>query len=128
MVSRAIVRCYGQLMVRPPLTLTVCPVMNAASSEAKKATALARSPGCPRRRKGMALVSDSRSFGLSPPIEANNAVSVGPGQTQLALTLKRAISRAIVLVKAITPPLAAEYTASPDEPTQIGRASCRERV
>jgi hypothetical protein len=29
----------------------------------------------------MALVSASRSFGLSPPIEANNAVSVGPGHT-----------------------------------------------
>ena len=66
----------------------------------------------------MALVSASRSFGLSPPIEANSAVSVGPGQTQLALTWWRAISRAIALVKAMTPPLAAEYTASPDEPTR----------
>ena len=56
----------------------------------------------------MALVRASRSLGLSPPMEANSAVSVGPGQMQLALTCERAISRAVALVKAMTPPLAAE--------------------
>lgn len=66
----------------------------------------------------MAFVSASRSFGLSPPIDANSGVSVGPGHTTFALTWWRAISRAIVLVNAMTPPLAAEYTASPDDPTR----------
>ena len=37
-----------------------------------------------------------------------SGVSEGPGQTQLTLIRWRAISRASVLVNAITPPLAAE--------------------
>ena len=37
---------------------------------------------------------------------------------QFTLIRCRATSRAIVLVNAITPPLAAEYTASPVEPTR----------
>ncbi len=45
-------------------------------------------------------------------------MSVGPGHTQFTRTWWRAISRAADLVKAITPPLAAEYTASPEEPTR----------
>src|SRR5439155_13659765 len=104
-VSKVIVR---QLIVRPPLTLTVCPVTYDASSEARNATTFARSLGCASRRSGIALVSASRSLGLSPPIDANSAVSVGPGQTQLTLTWWRAISRAVALVKAMTPPFAAE--------------------
>ena len=71
-----------------------------------KATALATSSGWPSRRNGMALVNASRSF--SPPVLAKNAVSVGPGHTQLIDTWLRAISRAVALVKAMTPPLAAE--------------------
>src|SRR4051794_41832732 len=66
----------------------------------------------------MALISASRSLGLSPPMEANRAVSVGPGQMQLGLTWERAISRAVALVNAMTPPLAAEETAWQDEPTR----------
>src|SRR5215471_21816841 len=109
-------RSCPQLIVRPPLTLTVWPVTNDASSEARKATTLATSPGWPSRRNGIALVRASRSFG--PANDANSAVSVGPGHTQLTLTWWRAISLASDLVKAMTPPLAAEYTASPDEPTR----------
>src|SRR6185437_9107282 len=106
----------AQLIVRPPLTLTVWPVTNDASSEARNATTLATSAGWPSRRNGIALVRASRSFG--PANDANSAVSVGPGQTQLTLTWWRAISRASDLVKAMIPPLAAEYTALPDEPTR----------
>ena len=79
---------------------------------------MARSVGCASRRIGMARISASRSFGLSPPISANSGVSVGPGHTALALIPLRAISLAIVLVNAMIPPLAAAYTASPDEPTR----------
>ena len=92
--------------MRPPLTLTVWPVTNDASSEARNATTLATSAGWPSRRNGIALVRASRSFG--PANDANSAVSVGPGQTQLTLTWWRAISLASDLVKAMTPPLAAE--------------------
>ena len=56
----------------------------------------------------MARTSASRSFGSSPPIDANSAVSVGPGQTQFTRTLFRASSRAVDLVNAMMPPLAAE--------------------
>ena len=54
-----------------------------------------------------------RSASASPGFPAANSdrksgVSDGPGQTQLTLTRWRAISRARVLVKAMTPPLAAE--------------------
>src|SRR6266702_3705652 len=106
----------AQLIVRPPLTLTVWPVTKDASSEARNATTLATSAGWPSRRNGIALVRASRSFG--PANDANSAVSVGPGHTQLTRTWWRAISRASDLVKAMIPPLAAEYTASPDEPTR----------
>src|SRR6185312_8017520 len=97
---------FAQLIVRPPLTLTVWPVMKDASSEARNTTIPATSSGCPSRRNGIALVRASRSFG--PANEANSAVSVGPGHTQLTLTWFLAISLASDLVKAMTPPLAAE--------------------
>src|SRR6476659_10724738 len=95
-----VIGCLLQLIVRPPLTLTVWPVMYAASSEAKNATALARSDGSASRRNGIALVSAARSLGLSPTIEANSGVSVGPGQMAVTLIWVRAISRATALVKA----------------------------
>src|SRR5262249_40749553 len=56
-------RSCPQLIVRPPLTLTVWPVTNDASSEARNATTLATSAGWPSRRNGIALVRASRSFG-----------------------------------------------------------------
>jgi hypothetical protein len=83
--------------------------MKAARSEARKATAAATSSGSPSRRIGTARVSDSTY--LSPPdaaIASSIGVRVGPGQTALAVTPERATSRARVLVKAITPPLAPE--------------------
>ena len=51
-------------------------------------------------------------FSPSSPISVvarfSSGVSIGPGATALQSTPKRAPSRAIVLVNAITPPLAAE--------------------
>jgi hypothetical protein len=59
---------------------------------------------------GTARVSESISF--SPPspaaIPSSIGVRVGPGQTVLAVTPLRATSRAIVLVNAMTAPLAPE--------------------
>ena len=51
----------------------------------------------------------SASLGLGPANSFwNSGVSDGPGQTQLTLMRWRAVSRAMVLVKAMRPPLAAE--------------------
>src|SRR6185503_8586690 len=46
-------------IVRPPETLMTCPVMNAASSEARKATMPGMSPGWPTRFIGIARTSAS---------------------------------------------------------------------
>ena len=43
-----------QAIVNPPLTDSVCPVMNPARSDTRNATAAAMSPGCPIRRIGTA--------------------------------------------------------------------------
>ena len=48
----------------------------------------------------------------------SSGVSIGPGAIAFAVIPKRPFSRAIVFVKAITPPFAAEYTAEPFEPTR----------
>src|SRR5699024_11831160 len=83
--------------------------------EARKATAWARSSGWARRRSGIARSREARSFGFSSEREANSGVSAGPGHTAFAVIPWRAVSRARVLVNATTPPLHAEYTASPLE-------------
>src|SRR5258705_11052916 len=57
----------------------------------------------------------------SPELSANlrsAGVSVGPGQTVLAVTPLVATSRARGLVNAMIPPLAPEETDSSDEPTR----------
>jgi hypothetical protein len=95
--------------------------MKPASSEHRNATAAATSAGWPRRFIGTARVIASITFApWSPPpvTSASIAVSVGPGQTAFAVTPRRATSRAIVLVNAITPPFAPEYTDSSEEPTR----------
>ncbi len=53
-------------MVRPPLTDSVWPVMKAASSEARKTTAPARSSGSPSRPRGIACFSAAASFSFPP--------------------------------------------------------------
>ena len=70
---------------------------------------------------GTARVSASTrrsASGAPAAISRSMSVSVGPGQTTLAVTPARANSRAIVLVKAITAALAPAYTASWAEPTR----------
>ena len=76
------------------------------------------SSGWPVRPSGMARARLSYSFWLYSATWASSAVSVGPGHTQLTVIPWRAISRASVFVNAMTPPLVAEYTASPDDPTR----------
>ena len=49
-------RSFYPAIVRPPLTLSTCPVMNPAAGDAKNATASAISSGVPRRWNGMARV------------------------------------------------------------------------
>src|SRR3989338_1873492 len=51
-------------MVKPPLTLRVCPVTKSALGEAKKSTASAISSGFATRRNGVALVTASISFSV----------------------------------------------------------------
>src|SRR5581483_7584881 len=75
------------------------------------------SPGWAMRFNGMARARESYSFWLACATWSSSEVSVGPGQTQFTVTPAAATSRASALVNAITPPLVAEYTASPDEPT-----------
>ncbi len=53
-----------QIMVRPPLTEMVWPVMKRAPSPARNTTAGAMSSGSPTRRIGMLRARASRSFGL----------------------------------------------------------------
>src|SRR6185295_6236470 len=94
-------------MVKPPDTLSVCPVMKAASSLARKQTAPGMSSGCPTRFMGMALTRAARILSArspSPAAAASRGVSVGPGQTALRVMPLRATSRATVLVKAMMPP------------------------
>ncbi len=78
------------------------------------------SSGWPRRPSGIARLRPSWTFCPCGPSRkpASSGVSVGPGHTALSVMPERAISRAIVLVKAMMPPLHAEYTASIDEPTR----------
>src|SRR5882724_5898675 len=74
-----------QVMERPPLTESVWPVMNPASSDARNATAAAMSSGSPVRPSGIAFLSDSISLSLPPAISWRSGVFVGPGQTTLTL-------------------------------------------
>ena len=75
------------------------PVTNPARSDAKKAMACATSSGWPSRRIGMARIRPccSRSG-----CARNRGVSVGPGQTALAVMPWRAPSLATDLVKAMS--------------------------
>src|SRR5699024_2022668 len=110
--------CRGQAIVSPPETDRVCPGMSCVAGEARDETAMAGSPGWAMRRSGSARSSARRNFGLTSEMLANSGVSAGPGQTTFAVIPARALSRARVLVKATIPPLHAEYTASPLEPTR----------
>src|SRR3954451_8276398 len=96
--------------------------MYSAAADAKKATAAAMCDGWARRFIGPERVIPPITLSASwPELSANlrsAGVSVGPGHTVLAVTPLVATSRARVLVNAMIPPLAPEYTASSDEPTR----------
>ena len=82
-----------------------------ASSEARKATAWARSSGSPSRRMGTARTIALMTFSPASEVStmcSRRGVFVGPGQTALEVTPDRATSLATDLVKAIRPPLAPE--------------------
>jgi hypothetical protein len=68
----------------------------------------------------MARFKPSAIFAPSGPSKKLRriAVSVGPGQSVLTITPLLTSSRATVLPNAIIPPLQAEYTASPEDPTR----------
>src|SRR5215210_3834620 len=64
----------------PPLTLIACPVMNAASGEARYRAAAATSSGLPQRRSGVDSTTERRN---SASACCANAVSIQPGQRTL---------------------------------------------
>src|SRR4051812_963726 len=102
----------GHHIDSPPLTLTVWPVTNDASSEQRNAITAATSSGRPIRRTAVAsIIACLRRAPRSPSCasaEFSSGVSIGPGATALQRTPKRADSRAIAFVKPMTPAFAAE--------------------
>src|SRR6516225_3185465 len=101
--------------------VTIMTLTSPARSEARKATAGPMSSGVPSRLIGIARAIPAITFSASPDPSAKlrrAGVSVGPGHTVLAVTPLAATSRARVLVNAMMPPFAPEYTASSDEPTR----------
>src|SRR5260370_35332832 len=97
--------------------------MYSAASDAKKATAAAMSDGWARRFIGTERVIPPITLSASSPELSANlrsaGVSVGPGQTGLAVTPLVATSRARVLVNAMMPPLAPGGTAPSDRPAPL---------
>jgi hypothetical protein len=98
----------AQLIVRPPLTLRVWPVMYAASSEAKKATALAMSSGAAKRRNGIASGEALAQLGVVAAHRGEQGGVGGAGADDVDSHLVAGHSRAIVLEKAMIAPLAPE--------------------
>ena len=87
------------LIRRPPSITSVSPVIQLASSDTKKATALAISFGVPNLPKGVALSAISlASFEVVEAI----SVIILPGAMALTLTPNSASSNARVLAKHIT--------------------------
>src|SRR5687767_6867984 len=87
-------------MYMPPFTASTCPVIYAASSEARKQTAAATSRGAPRRPRGMA---DAQSACALSVIALVMSVSMRPGVTTFTVMLRDATSRAIALLNPINP-------------------------
>src|SRR5499426_1178399 len=121
-------RPRGHIIVYPPLTDSVWPVMNPAASEARNRTAPVTSSGFPMRRSGYALAIRACMSGVPharltsaahmerPPNSSSELGMVMPGHTTLSRMPWRPTSRARLLVKAITPALQAPYTASRNSP------------
>ena len=71
-------------MVKPPLTSRHAPVINDASSEARKRVAFAISAGVPSRPSGMLSVSFPSDCGSQFSVMG---VNVGPGAMALTVML-----------------------------------------
>src|SRR4051812_15753399 len=92
-------------MFMPPFTLRTCPVMYAASSLARKRTALAMSVSVPVRPSGIifktwSFISCGRSLVIS--------VSIQPGATALQVMEREPTSRAMDMVSPMRPAFEAE--------------------
>src|SRR3990172_709052 len=94
-----------QAIAMPPSTLSTCPVMYPAWSEARKATALAISEVSPLRPSGINPTIPSLRFSGTV---SQISVSIYPAATALTVILREATSRASDLVKPIWPALEAE--------------------
>ena len=95
-------------MQRPPSTSSATPVMNAASSDARNATAFAMSAGCDRRPRGTLAANFARSSGVSPPMNSASS-GVSPATGQIALT--RMLSGASSIAIDFENPIAAAFDA-----------------
>src|SRR3981189_1226014 len=90
---RALIGNCPQPAVLPPSTVSICPVMNDAFSEARKTTARATSAGSPTRPSG--TVFTSAAFLSAVPVKRlSMPVSIGPGATALMRNPELATSRA----------------------------------
>src|SRR4029077_11020037 len=93
------------IITRPPSTARTWPVMKAASSEARNATACAISSGVPNRPSGVrAVISAWSASGRSWV----SSVRTNPGATALTVMEREASSRATALVKPMRPAFADE--------------------
>src|SRR3954463_7644445 len=95
--------CYGHsssYMYMPPLTASTCPVIYAASSDARKHTAAAMSSGVPSRLSGILAAHSSCAV---PVIARVMSVSISPGATTLTVMLRDATSCATDLANPISP-------------------------
>ena len=98
------------IITRPPSTASTWPVMNAASSLTRNATAAAISSVSPNRPSGVAARSRSlRASGRSRV----SSVSTKPGATALQVIDRLASSRAVALVRPMSPAFAASSWPGP---------------
>jgi hypothetical protein len=97
----------------PPSTLQTAPVTNEASSEAKNEATSAtssRSTSLPSSTCFIGkFLTASPVFQSPEDMLSKKAASMGPGMIQSALMLSLPYSRAVILVKCITPALAIPY-------------------
>jgi hypothetical protein len=95
----------GYIITSPPSTASTWPVMNAASSLARKATAWAISSVVPNRPSGvLEVISAWRASGRSWV----SSVRTKPGATALQVIPRDASSRAVAFVRPMRPAFAAE--------------------
>lgn len=87
--------------VAPPSTTIVCPVMYAASADARNSIAFAMSSGSPIRASGMSRAICAATD-ASPRLPAAG-VRIIPGSTPLTVTWRRASSSAAARMKPFTP-------------------------